>query len=117
QGGAKAYFHGGLSPQELLIPVMMLTPAKHAPSTATAEMEWTLVPGSKKISTRFFSAQIIGKSKTLLHVAPQKVRIEVRMKSVLLSVPVSSSYGFEEATGMFNLESPKTIRTPSIRIR
>jgi hypothetical protein len=120
QGGAKAYFHGGLSPQELLIPVMTLTPAKQPPSSAAAEMEWKLVPGSQKISTRFLSVQIIGKSKTLLHAAPQKVRIEVRMKSALLSVPVSSSYGFEEATGDVQLrvaeDNPYTLEPNTVTL-
>ena len=26
KGGARAYFHGGLSPQELIIPVVAMTP-------------------------------------------------------------------------------------------
>ena len=103
QGGAKAYFHGGLSPQELIVPVMTLSATKQQPSAA-GEMEWKLVPGSQKISTRFFSVQVVGKSKTLLQALAQKVRVEVRSKNELLSVPVSSSYGFEVGTGDVQLK-------------
>ena len=31
KGGARAYFHGGLSPQELLVPVMILSPSANPP--------------------------------------------------------------------------------------
>jgi hypothetical protein len=120
QGGAKAYFHGGLSLEELIIPVMTLTPSRQVPSPAIAEIEWKLVPGSQKISTRFFSVQIIGKSKALLRPAPQKVRIEVRAKNELLSVPVSSSYGFEEATGDVQLrvaeDNPQNLESNTVTV-
>jgi hypothetical protein len=83
-------------------------------------MEWKLVPGSEKISTRFFSVQIIGKSKTLLRPMPQKVRVEVRTRRELLSMPVSSSYGFDEATGDVQLrvadENPQILEPNTVTV-
>ena len=32
KGGARAYFHGGLSPQELIVPVVVMTPAAASPT-------------------------------------------------------------------------------------
>jgi PglZ domain-containing protein len=49
--GGRAYFHGGLSLQELIIPVLVIQPA---PAPVTAQIEWTLTPGSARLTTRFF---------------------------------------------------------------
>jgi hypothetical protein len=99
KGGARAYFHGGLSPQELLIPVMILTPlAKPLEGLSTA-IAWRLEPGSQKLSTRFFSVQITGENTGLFDIITPKVRVELRAKGQVISRAVSASYGFEEATG------------------
>ena len=65
-GGAKAFFHGGLSLQELVIPVITLVPRKLKATGVESKFEWELVPGSQKISTRFFSVQIKGAAPGLL---------------------------------------------------
>lgn len=99
RGGARAYFHGGLSPQELLIPVMILTPLAKPSSDLHPIIDWKLIPGSQKLSTRFFSVQITGENTGLFDIAPPKVRVELRAKGRVISRAVSASYGFEEATG------------------
>ena len=101
KGGAKAYFHGGLSPQELLIPVIMLQPleSRSRRGSEVGGIDWQLIPGSQKISTRFFSVQIKGVIAGLFEATPPKVRVEVRAKNNSISTPVSASYGFEEGTG------------------
>jgi len=104
QGGAKAYFHGGLSPQELIIPVVTLTSRKKEDFAHISEVTWTLLPGSQKISTRFFSIQVKGAAGGLFELVPPKVRVEIRAKGDCLSTPVSASYGFEEGTGDVQLK-------------
>ncbi|HBL24226.1 MAG TPA: hypothetical protein DDZ40_08930 [Deltaproteobacteria bacterium] len=99
KGGAKAYFHGGLSPQELLVPVMILSPSSKPSAGPPVGITWTLVPGSQKLTTRFFSVQIEGVNSELFDIAPPKVRVELRAKGKIVSRAVSASYGFEEATG------------------
>lgn len=99
KGGAKAYFHGGLSPQELLVPVMILSPSSRPSAGPPVGITWTLVPGSQKLTTRFFSVQITGANSGLFDIAPPKVRVELRAKGKIASRAVSASYGFEEATG------------------
>jgi hypothetical protein len=86
----------------LIIPVITLTVReammkKAAPSSA--EFQWQLVPGSSKISTRFFSVEIKGGAGKLYEVSPPRVRLELRAKGSPISLPVSASYGFEEGTG------------------
>ncbi len=99
KGGARAYFHGGLSPQELVVPVMTLVGAVRA-GTGAGGIDWTLKPGSAKLTTRFFSVQIGGQQQNVLFgLDAPKVRIEVRANKKCVSRPVSASYGYEDATG------------------
>ena len=99
KGGARAYFHGGLSLQELLVPVMVLRSLSKISVGPPAGISWTLIPGSQKLTTRFFSVQITGANTGLFDVTTPKVRAELRAKGKVVSRAVSASYGFDEATG------------------
>src|SRR5262249_14993392 len=110
KGGARAYFHGGLSPQELIVPVVTLASKAPALAATTPSISWVLLPGSKKISTRFFSVQVIGSSAGLFEFEPPKVRVEIRAKGKAISKPVSASYGFQDATG--DVEMKRTEDNP-----
>jgi len=103
KGGARAYFHGGLSPQELIIPVVVMSPTAQALSGPPTGIQWTLTTGSKKVTTRFFSVQVSGQSSGLFNLDAPRVRVEIRAKGKCVSVPVSASYGFEQATGDLQL--------------
>lgn len=123
KGGAKAYFHGGLSPQELLIPVITLQPrdiSARRSGAASDGIEWQLIPGSQKISTRFFSVQIKGSAAGLFEITPPKVRVEIQAKNNSISTPVSASYGFEEGTGDVQLrlseENPKIVEANTVTL-
>ncbi len=104
-GGNLAYFHGGLSPQELIVPVVVLTSIAKSGGTTTG-IAWTLTPGTAKLTTRFFSVQVAGvqSESSLFGFDPPKVRIEIRANKKVVSVPVSASYGFEDATGEMKLK-------------
>jgi hypothetical protein len=105
KGGGRAYFHGGLSPQELIVPVVVMHSAAK-PATMKNDIEWTLKPGTAKLTTRFFSVQITGTQGqgSLFGFEPPKVRIELRANKKCVSKPVSASYGFEDATGEVKLK-------------
>jgi hypothetical protein len=104
KGGGRAYFHGGLSPQELIVPVLVMHSAAKT-SPPTKGIQWTLTPGTPKLTTRFFSVQIAGSQSqsSLFGFEPPKVRIELRANKKCVSMPVSASYGFEDATGEVRL--------------
>jgi len=97
-GGARAYFHGGMSPQEMIVPVISLTTVGGSIQSAAPTVEWTLAPGSKKISTRYFSVTVQGHTTELLGVEPPRVHVEVRAQGSVISTPISASYGFVETT-------------------
>jgi hypothetical protein len=106
KGGGRAYFHGGLSLQELIVPVVVMHSTVKAPSSSTG-IQWTLTPGTEKLTTRFFSVQIAGgqSESSLFGFEPPKVRIELRANKKCVSLPVSASYGFEDATGEVKLKN------------
>lgn len=98
-GGASAYFHGGLSPQETIVPVATVTAPGRPTRAAESEIVWQLRAGSKKITTRFFSVEVSGIVAALWDVAPPRVRLEMRGLPGSVATPVSASYGFDDATG------------------
>ena len=98
RGGATEYFHGGLSLPELVVPVLTVRPAVARTPAAAAHVQWTLTPGSQTISTRFLSVTVEGCSEELLPIEPPAIRVQVRAGDQSISVPVSASHGFQEAT-------------------
>lgn len=101
-GGSKAYLHGGLTLQEIVIPTLVIQPTV-TPPTVTAKIEWELEPGTPKLTTRFFSVQVKGITLDLFAVHPPRVRVEVRARHRVVSLPVAATYGFQEATGEVEL--------------
>jgi len=98
KGGAMEYFHGGLSLPELVVPVLTVCPAVARTPAVPARVQWTLTLGSQTISTRFLSVTVEGRSEELLPIEPPAIRVEVQAGDQSISVPVSASYGFQEAT-------------------
>ncbi|AFY60116.1 PglZ domain-containing protein [Synechococcus sp. PCC 6312] len=105
KGGGRAYFHGGLSPQELIVPVVVLNSIVK-PQLQSTGVQWILTPGTPKLTTRFFSVQISGiqSELSLFGFTPPNVKLELRANKKCVSCPVSASYGFEDATGEVKLK-------------
>src|SRR5262249_8877845 len=101
-GGHVAYFHGGASPAEIVLPVWIVRPAKAA-RAGSGPISWTLTPGSRTVSARFLSVQVSGEASGLFSETPPTVRIEVRLGRTAISRAVASSYGFQDATGFVEL--------------
>lgn len=57
QGGAEAYFHGGLSLQELVIPVLSLR--LEGPQKTAKASDLRLTPGAEPVTTRTFKVDLI----------------------------------------------------------
>jgi hypothetical protein len=108
QGGARAYFHGGLSLQEHVIPVLSVSRGAVEKVAVGADIVWKLTGGTEAISTRFFSVTIEGRTTSLFGVALPRVRLEIREGNRCVSEPVSASYGLEEGTGCVSLGTAST---------
>lgn len=113
-GGSTQYFHGGLSLQEMVIPILVVSAGKAGFAPKESNFLWGVTLGSKQISTRFFSVTISGDAKEMFS-KPSRIRAELRSGNQVISTPVSASYGFDEITkdvlmrfeteGSLNLES------------
>lgn len=110
KSGSLTYFHGGISPQEMIIPVITVTKLLEEPSLQYADVEWILTPGSKKITTRFISLQVSGNLQNIAMEDTIKVKVELRDKNKVVSQAVSASYGFSEVTEEVELKINKEKR-------
>lgn len=97
-GGANAYFHGGMSPQEMAIPVVSLHPKRAVEAAPSADLSWELTLNSRKISTRFLTVQVGGRAERpqLFEPTLPRVRVEVRVGDAIVSEPVAATYSFSE---------------------
>jgi hypothetical protein len=98
KGAGTEYFHGGLSLPEIAVPVLTVRSGGAAAPSQATPVQWALTLGSHTIATRFVSVTIEGRSTELLPLALPTVRVDVRAAGQSISVPVSASYGFQEAT-------------------
>jgi hypothetical protein len=97
-GGSGAYFHGGLSPQEFLLPVLRLRPKAGLGGAEGRKICWYLKLGSAKITTVHLTVTISGQA-GLFEAEWPRVRVEVRADGEPCSVAVSASYNFSDTTG------------------
>jgi hypothetical protein len=119
-GGGDAYFHGGLSLQEMVVPVMSVSQAVVRGPSEAGQINWALTLGSPTITTRFLSVTVKGQSSELLPIEPPCVRLEVRTGDAPISTPVSASYGFLEGSKDVQLtldaESQNTIQENTVTL-
>ena len=97
KGGSMAYFHGGISLQEMVIPVILLEAKKtksYAPEMAGVKLSME----KAKITTRFFSVTATYYAQGLLGSEEIRVKIIVKADRKDVGSAVMSVYGFEEGT-------------------
>lgn len=105
-GGGLAYFHGGLSPQEYIIPVLTIQSSPQEQELPTG-IHLTIELGSSSITTRIYMVKIEGKATTISDLQPPKIRAEIQSDGALISQPLGALYGYEEATGDVQLKMDK----------
>jgi len=90
--GGTSYFHGGLSPQELLIPVLTLTRVAAQAAKAESAIAWQVSLPKHQITSRSVRIDVSGSATEMLPV-PERVRIgvEIRRDNVVLSKMRSAS--------------------------
>lgn len=119
-GGSMEYFHGGLSLQELVVPVLVVTSGGVSPDLEEPAFTWRLSLGSERITTRFCSVTVEGNAEQLFE-EPPRIRVEIRAGDEVVSIPVSSSYGYDEATRdvvlEFEGEGSTTIKLNTITLQ
>jgi hypothetical protein len=123
QGGARAFFHGGLSHQELIVPILTLRPTRPAVPSVAGDIAWSLRLGGSSLKIgRYCSVQVAGQAKVLFELTPPSVRVEARSAAgKTISVPATASYGFHEGSGDVQLElkadDPRAIEPDAVALR
>jgi hypothetical protein len=106
KGGAGAYFHGGASLQEQVIPVLHLS-RKAAVSDKSGSCRWTIAFAKKAITNRFFSVTVSMESEEIFAPEPKALRLEIVSGKEVIGHAAMASYGFEESTREILIESGK----------
>lgn len=96
--GSEAYFHGGLSPQEFLLPLMRLRSKSAAKTGGTAKISWELKVGSAVVTSVHLTVTVLARA-GFFDVEWPRVRVEVRSASEPCAIAVSASYNFSDTTG------------------
>ncbi len=103
-GGSAAYFHGGASPQELLIPVITVAGKPGGRESGGGGVRWELALGSRAISSPFVSVQVAGTREGLFVEDLPRVRVEVLEKRTMISRTVSAVYGHQDQSEWVAME-------------
>lgn len=107
-GQPKEYFHGGLSLQEIIIPVIHLEPSK-AGTVRGQAIKWEFDLIKQEITTRVVTVYIAGHS-TSIELNPPKVRVEIRDEDGPISEAYMATYGFDQETKEIQLEEDKDLK-------
>jgi len=97
RGGAGAYFHGGASLQEQVLPVLHLV-RKAADRGKGAVAKIVIGFPKKQITNRFFSVTLSLESEEMFEPEPTLIRAELKTGRDVVGQAAMSAYGFEEGT-------------------
>ncbi len=118
QGGNTSYFHGGLSPQELIIPLLNIIVKDAAPSQSQ-DISWSVELGTKTISSQLIVVTLGGNINTMFKDELPRVRVEVQMQGDVISNPISAGYGLGTAGNidlMFDREQPHRVKNNPVTL-
>jgi len=99
-GGSTEFHHGGLSLQELIVP--LITVRVLAQVSPGPKIEFQL-QGPKKITTRVYAVAITGAAKELFPVETRRVRIELSASGRPVGTVLDADYGLDRETGEITL--------------
>jgi len=110
-GSENDYFHGGLSLQEMVIPVISIQMKPSSKQKKPSKEEFVINLAKESITNRIFTIMIQYKAEELLFAEMsadrRKVRINVVKDKEQIGQAVASEYGFDEATNEIILERNK----------
>jgi hypothetical protein len=103
KGGGTAYHHGGISLQELVIPVLVIENTGEKPDLDSS-ITWSISISGPKISSRMVSVKINGTITSITCDQIPKVRVEIRSGDLTISNPLTAHYDYREATGDISMK-------------
>jgi hypothetical protein len=107
KGGVGGYFHGGISLQEMVIPVAVLKSKTVASSSATSGLRVQIEFGKPAITNRFFSMVVTLEVEGLFPPKEVKVRTSVIANKKEVGFCAMAAYGYEEGSREITLRPKK----------
>ena len=105
-GGHVHYYHGGISLQELVVPLLHLR-LRTAKEEVAGRIVWYLEPASDRVTSRVFRVTIRAEAQELFR-PPQRVRLEVRVNNKAVSPQVLVlNCTYSEMLKEFTIEPPE----------
>lgn len=102
RGGASAYLHGGISLQEMAIPVVVLKAKKPLPTTGEVSVKFTM--DKPKVTTRFFSVTALFSAEGLFGTEELRIRAVVLANGKQVGRAATAQHGFEDGTQEIRLK-------------
>lgn len=91
------YVYGGISPQELIVPVATITVA--ATGAPTLEDQYDLILGRERVTNRLFTVTLRYHKGSLLSGEDRRVRVVVRSGKEDIGRAATAVHGFDQVTG------------------
>ena len=107
KGSGYRYMHGGLSPQEVIIPVMTLSNTVKPKGSGRGTGSLAIEMSKKEVTNRFFSVTLTLEGKELFTPEPVKVALRITQSRTRVGQVAMAAYGFEESTRSITLEPNK----------
>ena len=97
KGGVGTYFHGGISPQEHILPLVRVKAPKASIGVKT-DVRIKVTMSKTKITNRIFTITVEAEAQGLFPGVEKRVRIEAISGKETIGQAVVAGYGFEEST-------------------
>lgn len=105
-GGNESYFHGGISLQEMIIPVVTIT-AKPAEKSAAKRANFKVTMDREHINNRFFSIKLAYTSSDLFADQEARIRVQVLSGKDEVGNIATAHYGLEDQSGDIIMQKDK----------
>ncbi len=105
RGGADPYCHGGLSFQEVVVPVAIVQMAP--PEVPLAPVTFSLTMERPRLTSRVFTVAASYSLTGLFDVPRRRVRCVARHRSEVVARAVAAAYGYDDRTGEVALEKDR----------
>jgi len=106
RGGADPYCHGGLSLQELVVPV--ITARMTATEKPLAHWEFSVAMDRPRIMSRVFTVAASYEVMSLFDIASRRVRCVALHEGTIVAHAVAAAYGYDDHTGEVVLKRDQT---------
>jgi hypothetical protein len=104
KGGAGLYFHGGISPQEHILPLLSVVVSGQGPNESTSGMKISLSMAKQRVTNRIFMVTITSEPSGLFPAEEKKVRLEITSGKAEAGLAVTAAYGFDDALRELSVE-------------